>query len=124
MQGLTTSHLQRKSTAAEFYKNALLFLAYANVDKIPAEERKVFAFDLVVSALVGENVYSFGELVRRSWSSHSSHPLQISQPIIAVLAVDATKWLLDILSVFNHGDIAKWKTLAAEHGPKVLLHVS
>lgn len=101
----SAEYSKRKSTAAEFYKNALLFLAYANVDKIPAEERKVFAFDLVVSALVGENVYSFGEL--------------ISQPIIAVLAVDATKWLLDILSVFNHGDIAKWKTLAAEHGPKL-----
>lgn len=69
---------KRKSTAAEFYKNALLFLAYANIDRIPADERKAFAFDLVVSALVGENVYSFGELVR-------SH--RIASPSIWTLTV-------------------------------------
>lgn len=58
---------KRKGSVADFYKNALLFLAYANIEKIPTDERKQFALYLVVAALVGENVYSFGELV---WGSY------------------------------------------------------
>lgn len=118
-----SEYAKRKSTAAEFYKNALLFLAYANIERIPLEERKVFAFDLVVSALVGENVFSFGELVRVIVAAMMSPALttcaQITQPIVGVLAVADTKWLLEVLSAFNHGDITKWKALATQYSAQV-----
>jgi PSD13 N-terminal repeats len=52
-----------------FYKNAMYYLAYTPLDLLPQEAQSALAFDLCLSALVGENIFSFGELVRYLVSS-------------------------------------------------------
>lgn len=47
-----------------YYKNSLLYLACVDPETdLTAEERVVRAHDLGVSALLGETIYNFGELV-------------------------------------------------------------
>lgn len=50
--------------SAEFYRNALLYLSYTAIESLSEQERLQMAFDLGISALVGEDIYSFGDLVR------------------------------------------------------------
>lgn len=47
----------------DFYRNALTYLTYANLETIPAAEQMTLAFDLGIAALIGESIYNFGELV-------------------------------------------------------------
>ena len=49
----------------EYYHNGLMILAYLPLSEFSLEEQQEMAFMLCVAALVGEGVYSFGELVRR-----------------------------------------------------------
>ncbi|KAE8677533.1 26S proteasome non-ATPase regulatory subunit 13-like protein B [Hibiscus syriacus] len=48
---------------AEFYKCALLYLAYTSVESISESFKLDLAFDLSLSALLGDNIYNFGELL-------------------------------------------------------------
>ncbi|GJX99574.1 26S proteasome non-ATPase regulatory subunit 13 homolog A [Tanacetum coccineum] len=45
------------------YKSALLYLAYTSVESLSDSFKLDLAFDLSLSALLGENVYNFGELL-------------------------------------------------------------
>jgi len=56
-------YYKAKSLALEFYRNGLLYLAYANLDTIPEQEKVSLAFDLSLAALIGESIYNFQELV-------------------------------------------------------------
>jgi 26S proteasome regulatory subunit N9 len=47
----------------QYYHNALLFLSSINVDELLVKEKQDRAFDLCMSALLGEGLYNFGELV-------------------------------------------------------------
>ncbi|RXH96957.1 hypothetical protein DVH24_035625 [Malus domestica] len=48
---------------AEFYKSALLYLAYTSVESLSESFKLDLAFDLSLSALLGDNIYNFGELL-------------------------------------------------------------
>ncbi|KHG12342.1 26S proteasome non-ATPase regulatory subunit 13 [Gossypium arboreum] len=48
---------------AEFYKSALLYLGYTSVDSLSESFKLDLAFDLSLSALLGDNIYNFGELL-------------------------------------------------------------
>ena len=48
---------------APYYRNSLLFLACVDVAEMGAEERVGRAHDLGISALLGDTIYNFGELV-------------------------------------------------------------
>lgn len=55
---------QAKAEYANYYKNSLLYLACVNVDAdLTASDRVQRAHDLGVSALLGDTIYNFGELV-------------------------------------------------------------
>jgi len=55
--------VQLGGLSAEFYRNALLYLSYTSLESLSEQERLQMAFDLGISALVGEDIYSFGDLV-------------------------------------------------------------
>jgi 26S proteasome regulatory subunit N9 len=67
-------HKQQKEYAA-FYRAALLYLAYISQESLPRELRLALAVDVSLAALLGDDVYNFGELllhpivsgVRRAW---------------------------------------------------------
>lgn len=51
------------SEAEEFYKVALQYVAYTPLDTLPKQEVVGLAFDLGIAALLGENIFNFGDLV-------------------------------------------------------------
>ncbi|AQK66261.1 26S proteasome non-ATPase regulatory subunit 13 homolog A [Zea mays] len=56
---------------AEFYKNALLYLAYTTVESLSESFKLDLAFDLSLAALLGDNIYNFGELLAHPIVSNS-----------------------------------------------------
>ncbi|CAK9173468.1 unnamed protein product [Ilex paraguariensis] len=62
---------------------------------------KDLAFDLSLSALLGENIYNFGEL--------------LAHPIIKSLLGTKVEWLYYILEAFNSGDLVRYQELCHVH---------
>ncbi|KAK4490827.1 hypothetical protein RD792_001542 [Penstemon davidsonii] len=87
---------------AEFYKSALLYLAYISVESLSEPFKLDLAFDLSLSALLGENIYNFGEL--------------LAHPIIKSLVGTKVEWLYYILEAFNSGDLVRYQELCRVHG--------
>ncbi len=94
-----------KAEYANYYKNSLLYLACVNVDVDLTDEARVQrAHDLSISALLGDTIYNFGEL--------------LLHPILASLGKsEQHSWLSELLFAFNAGDIGRFEALAP-HLPK------
>ncbi|XP_028754683.1 26S proteasome non-ATPase regulatory subunit 13 homolog A [Neltuma alba] len=86
---------------AEFYKSALLYLAYTSVESLSDSFKLDLAFDLSLSALLGDNIYNFGEL--------------LAHPIIKSLLGTTVEWLYYILQAFNSGDLVRYQELCGVH---------
>ncbi|KAL6180971.1 hypothetical protein ACLB2K_047629 [Fragaria x ananassa] len=86
---------------AEFYKSALLYLAYTSVESLSDSFKLDLAFDLSLSALLGDNIYNFGEL--------------LAHPIIKSLLGTKVEWLYYILQAFNSGDLGRYQELCRVH---------
>ncbi|ESW30210.1 hypothetical protein PHAVU_002G134000 [Phaseolus vulgaris] len=86
---------------AEFYKSALLYLAYTSVESLSESFKLDLAFDLSLSALLGDNIYNFGEL--------------LAHPIIKSLLGTKVEWLYYILQAFNSGDLERYQELCRVH---------
>jgi len=94
-----------KGPAAEFYKHALLLLAYAPLSEMSPDEVLTISFDLGIAALVGEGLYNFGEL--------------LEHPVVTTLEKTEFAWLADLLRAFNAGDIAQYEALVQSHHAKL-----
>ncbi|PWA54781.1 26S proteasome non-ATPase regulatory subunit 13A [Artemisia annua] len=55
--------------------NSLLYLAYTSVESLSGSFKLDLAFDLLLSALLGENIYNFGELLAHPIPSSSVSPV-------------------------------------------------
>ncbi|RWR87295.1 Proteasome component PCI domain-containing protein [Cinnamomum micranthum f. kanehirae] len=86
---------------AEFYKSALLYLAYTKVESLSETFKLDLAFDLSLSALLGDNIYNFGEL--------------LAHQIIKSLLGTKVEWLYYILQAFNTGDLVRYRELCLVH---------
>jgi len=91
------TYYKKLGDAAQFYKNSLLFLAYVQTEKISIEEKRALSVELIISALVAEDIFSFGELV--------------SQPIISSLNGTEDHWLVEFVNAFNEGKKEKYQLL-------------
>lgn len=91
---------------SEFYRHALLYLASVKWEEIPAAEAQERAHDLCIAALLGENIYNFGEL--------------LAHPIVETLVDTPCGYLKGLLLAFNAGDHALFDKLL----PSVLQHPS
>ncbi|KAI8530653.1 hypothetical protein RHMOL_Rhmol11G0076400 [Rhododendron molle] len=60
---VSSQYHKSRQEFAEFYKSALLYLAYTSVESISESFKLDLAFDLSLAALLGENIYNFGELL-------------------------------------------------------------
>ncbi|CAK9200246.1 unnamed protein product [Sphagnum troendelagicum] len=94
--GCSQYHKSRQEFA-EFYKSALLYLAYTSVDTLSDDFKLDLSFDLSLAALLGDNIYNFGEL--------------LAHPIVKSLMGTSVEWLYFILQAFNAGDLAKYQEL-------------
>ena len=94
-----------RGPAAQFYKHALLLLAYAPLSSMPTDEALTISFDLGIAALVGEGLYNFGEL--------------LEHPVVTTLESTEFAWLAELLRAFNAGDIAQYESLVPSHHGKL-----
>ena len=91
----------------QFYKQSLLYLAYVQLENLTTEDQKRLSYDMIVAALISEEVYSFGEL--------------ISQPILSSLQNTDHKWLIEFLDSFFKGDIKAYHKLVETYKDKFQL---
>jgi 26S proteasome regulatory subunit N9 len=90
--------LQTKAEYASYYKNSLLYLACIDVEKdLQQDDRIQRARDLALSALLGDTIYNFGEL--------------LLHPILSSLDSSSHVWLSTLLFSFNAGDIGRFESL-------------
>ncbi|KAL1556891.1 26S proteasome non-ATPase regulatory subunit 13 A, variant 2 [Salvia divinorum] len=99
---ISSQYHKARQEFAEFYRSALLYLAYTSVETLSESFKLDLAFDLSLSALLGENIYNFGEL--------------LAHPIIKSLMGTKVEWLYYILEAFNSGDLVRYQDLCRVHG--------
>ncbi|XP_061982239.1 26S proteasome non-ATPase regulatory subunit 13 homolog A-like [Populus nigra] len=98
---VSSQNYKHRQEFAEFYKSALLYLAYTAVESLSDSFKLDLAFDLSLSALLGDNIYNFGEL--------------LAHPIIKSLLGTQVEWLYYILQAFNSGDLVRYQELCRVH---------
>jgi 26S proteasome regulatory subunit N9 len=47
----------------DFYKTGILYIAYTDLKTLSNQEKMSLAFDMGIAALIGDDIYNFGELV-------------------------------------------------------------
>ena len=72
---------------AEFYRSSLMYLSFVSSDSLPEDFKRTMAIDISLSALLGEHVYTFGQLLQH--------------PIASSLDNTPHAWLHEMLHVFN-----------------------
>lgn len=97
---LSSEYYRLCGTYAEYFREALKFLGCVNLDKLSSEERRIKAERLAIAAVLGEGIYSFGEL--------------LVHPIILALQNPKYDWLLRSLEAFNYGDQKAFETLKGQ----------
>jgi len=90
---------------AEYYRFALLYLSYTPLESLDDEEKRSFAYNLGIAALVGEETYNFGDL--------------LAHPIVDSLKGSDKEWLAQLLRTFNQGDMEGYQNLIAQYGPQL-----
>ncbi|XP_070058065.1 26S proteasome non-ATPase regulatory subunit 13 homolog B-like [Nicotiana tomentosiformis] len=98
---VSSQYHKARQDFAEFYKSSLLYLAYTSVESLSESFKLDLAFDLSLSALLGDNIYNFGEL--------------LAHPIIQSLVGTKVEWLYYILEAFNTGDLVRYQQLCHVH---------
>ncbi|KAF3447707.1 hypothetical protein FNV43_RR08410 [Rhamnella rubrinervis] len=81
---------------SDFYKSALLYLAYTSVESLSDSFKLDLAFDLSLSAC---------------WEITSTTLESCSHPIIKSLLGTKVEWLYYILQAFNNGDLVRYQEL-------------
>jgi len=102
---LKANYEKVKGTAEGFYRNMLLYLAYFPIDNIPPLQRRTLAFDLCLAALIGDEVFNFGEL--------------LTHPILSALTGTENSWVSELLLAFNKGDIDEYERLVEFYQAKL-----
>lgn len=83
---------------SQHYQTALLYLSAANIEELSLSQKQQIAYDLCISALLGEDLYNFGEL--------------LIHPILSYLELSPHGWLRQLLYCFNNGDIALFNVIS------------
>lgn len=92
---VSSDYHKAKGNFSEYYSDSLAYLGCVDITSIPNAHQR--ACDLVLAALVGENIYNFGEL--------------ISHEIFKVLEGTPESWLMELATAFNVGNIKQFEAL-------------
>ncbi|KAI8611148.1 hypothetical protein BC830DRAFT_1246036 [Chytriomyces sp. MP71] len=87
---VAADYYKAKALYPQFYHNALLFLSSVSLDELSPADKAERAYDLSLSALLGDGLYNFGEL--------------LMHPILDSLKDSSSAWLRNLLFAFNSGD--------------------
>lgn len=61
---ISAEYYKAKANYAQYYKSALLYLACVDIEELGLVDKMERAYDLSISALLGDMIYNFGELVK------------------------------------------------------------
>lgn len=89
-----------KGTPQEYFSNAMLYLTYTPLNEIEPKQQIQLAQDISLSALLGAQIYNFGEFLQH--------------PILNLLKESDSNthtWIPTMLNQFNQGDIAGFEQL-------------
>ena len=86
-----------KGNPQEYYTNSLLYLTYTPLSSLPISTQAALASDIGLAALLGKNIYNFGELLQH--------------PILKTLDATEYVWLPKLLNTFNQGNIKEFNTI-------------
>jgi len=92
---LSSSYFAAISDYSSFYRESLKYLGCLNaeqMDAISQPEKENWAIKLCVSALLGRNIYNYGELLMHDMVNYIS---------------DENKYLLELVRGFNEGSLSK-----------------
>lgn len=87
---------------AEYYKASLRYLGVSDLTERSDEENVSLASHLALAAILGKNVFNFGEL--------------LAHPILKYLSQAPEQWLIELLQAFNAGHVAKFTALKQHWG--------
>jgi 26S proteasome regulatory subunit N9 len=108
---LMADYFKAKNSYPQYYHNALLYLSSVPLESLPLEEKQERAYELAISALLGEGLYNFGKL--------------LLHPVLDSLAGTEYDWLRNFLFQLNNGDMDGFdKTLKSKEFHKQNLLVS
>lgn len=81
---------------AEFFRSSMMYLAFVSSDSMAADFKLALAVDVALAALLGEDVYSFAQL--------------LTHPISKALENSQFAWLHEMLVAFNSGNLHRCVT--------------
>jgi 26S proteasome regulatory subunit N9 len=123
---VSSIYLREIGDYAAYYREALRYLVSCNwqcpaIDEQGCEtpgvltnaDRKMHAVLLGFAALLGRDVYNFGELARDYFPLAT---LQLAHPILSALEGTPEQWLIDVLFAFNAGDLDKFNQFKPQWG--------
>lgn len=85
---------QKEANYKAYYRAALHYLGCTELSTLSPEEQREKAFLLSLAALLGKDVYNFGEL--------------LAHPILASLKNTDNEWIVDLLHSFNSGNVEQF----------------
>jgi|UniRef100_A0AC35GJG3 26S proteasome regulatory subunit N9 len=92
---VSATYLKEVGDHAGYYREALRYLGCEDAQKLTKQEKHVQAMLLGFAALLGEDIYNFGEL--------------LAHPILNALRGTDEGWIVDVLYSFNSGDLNKFR---------------
>lgn len=93
---LSAKFYKVKGDYNSFYRDSLRYLGCIDLDELTPKQQQEHAFHIGLSALLGDKVYNFGEL--------------LAHPLLEALKV-ACPWIVELLLAFNKGDMNKLEDL-------------
>ena len=93
---------------ANFYGSGILYMAYVDATALGDEVATELAVDLALAALLGEGVYNFAEFL--------AHPIS---KYISKENGSEFGWLLDMVQVFNDGDLNAYDLLCERYAEQL-----
>ncbi|PNW70800.1 hypothetical protein CHLRE_17g734516v5 [Chlamydomonas reinhardtii] len=102
---VTSLLAKAQSAYADFYRSSLMYLSFVSSDSLQPDFKRRLAVDVSMAALLGEGVYSFGQLLQH--------------PIVGSLDGTPQQWLHEMLEAFNNGDIHAYDALCAKYATQL-----
>jgi len=94
---LSSNYHKLMGNHSDYYRDALRFLGCMDLSEISKPEQEERSFNIGLAAILGKDVYNFGEL--------------LAHPILEALKSSARGWLVDVLYAFNSGNIKRFDEL-------------
>ncbi|KAG2487135.1 hypothetical protein HYH03_014248 [Edaphochlamys debaryana] len=102
---VTSLYHKAQANYADFYRSTLMYLSYVSSDTLQPDFKLRLAVDVSLAALLGEHIYSFGQLLQH--------------PIMASLDGTPSQWLHEMLRCFNDGNMHLYDELCSKYATQL-----